>query len=99
MARSQEPVYTISVAARLVGVRPRTLRLYEEMGLICPRRRATGHRLYSQEEIDRLILIRQLYEIKRINLAGIKFLLELVDRLQIELESLLNLEILKEKEG
>ncbi len=98
MARSQEPVYTISVAARLVGVRPRTLRLYEEMGLICPKRRATGHRLYSQEEVDRLIFIRQLYEIKRINLAGIKFLLELVDRLQIELDSLLNLDFVK-KEG
>lgn len=98
MARSQEPVYTISVAARLVGVRPRTLRLYEEMGLIHPQRRATGHRLYTQEEIDRLIFIKQLAEIKRINLAGIKFLLELVDRLQIELDTLLNSDF-EEKEG
>jgi DNA-binding transcriptional MerR regulator len=68
------------------------------MGLIHPKRRATGHRLYTQEEIDRLIFIKQLSEAKKINLAGIKFLLELADRLQLELETLLNLNF-EEKEG
>jgi len=98
MKRSREPVYTISVAARLVGVRPRTLRLYEEMGLVCPQRRVTGHRLYSQEEVERLIFIRHLSEGRRINLAGIKFLLELVERLQIELDSLLELDFEKRRD-
>jgi MerR family transcriptional regulator/heat shock protein HspR len=77
-------LYTISIASQLSGIQPRALRLYEEMGLIRPQRKTKGHRLYSQEEIELLLLIRHLAEVRRINLAGIRFILGMLDRFQID---------------
>ncbi len=89
----QEPVYTISIAARLVGVQPRALRLYEELGLVTPRRRKAGHRIYSPEEVELLIFIRRLIETRRVNLAGIKLVLEITRHFNIELDSLLEIKM------
>jgi DNA-binding transcriptional MerR regulator len=69
------PVYVISVAADLIGVHPRTLRIYEERGLLAPVRRRRI-RLYSQRDIQRVRLIRFLTEEKGLNLAGVRMLLE-----------------------
>lgn len=79
-------LYTISIASQLSGIQPRALRLYEEMGLIRPQRKVKGHRLYNQEEIELLLLIRHLAEIRKINLAGIRFILGMLDRFQIDLD-------------
>lgn len=79
-------LYTISIASQLSGIQPRALRLYEEMGLIRPQRKVKGHRLYSQEEIELLLLIRHLAEVRKINLAGIRFILGMLDRFQIDLD-------------
>ena len=77
----QRPVYVISVAASIVAVHPRTLRIYEEEGLICPARTPTNIRLYSEEDIRRILWIRHLTRDRGVNLAGVKTLFELEERL------------------
>src|SRR4051795_8091379 len=75
------PVYVISVAATLVEAHPRTLRIYEDEGLICPARTPTNIRLYSDEDIRRITWIRHLTRERGVNLAGIRLLFELEERL------------------
>ena len=75
------PVYVISVAASIVSVHPRTLRIYEDEGLLCPARTATNIRLYSEEDVRRILWIRHLTQNRGVNLAGIRILFELEERL------------------
>src|SRR3954453_8962739 len=77
----ERPVYVISVAATLVSAHPRTLRIYEDEGLLCPARTPTNIRLYSENNIRRLTWIRHLTRDRGVNLAGIKLLFELEERL------------------
>lgn len=75
------PVYVISVAAELVSVHPRTLRIYEGEGLVCPARTPTNIRLYSENDIRRVLWIRHLTQNLGVNLAGVRVLFELEERL------------------
>ena len=75
------PVYVISVAASIVSVHPRTLRIYEDEGLLCPARTPTNIRLYSEDDIRRVLWIRHLTRDRGVNLAGIRILFELEERL------------------
>jgi len=75
------PVYVISVAATLVSAHPRTLRIYEDEGLLCPARTPSNIRLYSENDIRRLTWIRHLTRERGVNLAGIRLLFELEERL------------------
>jgi MerR family transcriptional regulator/heat shock protein HspR len=75
------PVYVISVAAGIVSVHPRTLRIYEEEGLICPARTPTNIRLYSEQDVRRVMWIRHLTQNLGVNLAGVRILFELEERL------------------
>jgi len=75
------PVYVISVAAELVRVHPRTLRIYEVEGLICPARTPSNIRLYSEADIRRVTWIRHLSQNLGVNLAGVRILFELEERL------------------
>jgi MerR family transcriptional regulator/heat shock protein HspR len=77
MAGARRPVYVISIAAGLAGCHPRTLRIYEEEGLLDPVRTDTNIRLYSDEDLDRVRAIRYLTQIRGVNLAGVKLLLQL----------------------
>ena len=77
----KRPVYVISVAATLVSAHPRTLRIYEDEGLLCPARTPTNIRLYSENDIRRIIWIRHLTRERGVNLAGIRILFELEERL------------------
>ena len=77
----RRPVYVISVAAGIVSVHPRTLRIYEDEGLLCPARTPTNIRLYSDEDIRRITWIRHLTRERGVNLAGIRLLFELEERL------------------
>ena len=79
MATGRRPVYVISIAASLAGCHPRTLRIYEEEGLLDPVRTDTNIRLYSDEDLDRVRAIRYLTQIRGVNLAGVKLLLQLRD--------------------
>jgi len=71
----------ISVAASIVSVHPRTLRIYEDEGLLCPARTPTNIRLYSENDIRRIMWIRHLTREAGVNLAGIRILFELEERL------------------
>ena len=75
-------VYIISVAARILDMHPQTLRKYERLGLINPGRTVGMLRLYSREDIRKVLLIRHLMENLGLNLAGVEFALNLVDNLQ-----------------
>lgn len=72
----QRPRYFISIAAELASVHPRTLRIYEEEGLVCPQRR-NNLRLYSEADIRRVRVIRFLTRRQGVNLAGVKVILQL----------------------
>lgn len=76
-----QPVYVISVAAMLVSAHPRTLRIYEDEGLLCPARTPSNIRLYSENDIRRITWIRHLTRVRGVNLAGIRILFELEERL------------------
>jgi len=77
-----EPIYVISVAARLLEVHPQTLRYYERAGLLKPTRSSGKIRLYSQREIERLRKILRLTNELGVNLAGAEIILDLTDRLE-----------------
>ncbi len=88
---SGEPLYVISIAARLVNCHPQTLRTYERMGLIAPRRSDNNVRLYSDADIELLRQIQRLTQEMGVNLAGVEIVLNLLNRieaLQEELERL-----------
>ncbi len=79
MARASRPVYVISIAAGLAGCHPRTLRIYEDEGLVDPVRTETNIRLYSDDDLRRVRAIRYLTQVRGVNLAGVKLLLQLRD--------------------
>ncbi len=74
-------VYIISVAARILEMHPQTLRKYERLGLINPDRTGGMLRLYSRDDIRKILLIRHLMDNLGLNLAGVEFALNLVDNL------------------
>src|SRR5256714_14174603 len=78
----ERPVYVISVAASILSVHPRTLRIYEEEGLVCPARTPTNIRLYSENDVRRIMWIRHLTQNLGVNLAGVRILFELEERLR-----------------
>lgn len=76
MTDSQRAVFVISVAAELAGMHPQTLRIYERKGLIDPFRTPGNTRRYSQEDIERLILIQEMTA-EGMNLEGVRRVLDL----------------------
>jgi len=81
MALDQD-LYFISVAARMLGMHPQTLRKYERLGLVQPTRTIGSMRLYSREELERLKLIKRLVDDAGINLAGVQRLLSIAEVVQ-----------------
>ncbi len=81
MHDSDEPLYLISVAARLCEVHPQTLRLYERMGLIKPQRIGRKNRMYSDADIRRLRQIQRLTQDMGVNLAGVEVILSLLQQM------------------
>jgi MerR family transcriptional regulator/heat shock protein HspR len=78
----ERPRYMISVAADFVGVHPQTLRIYEQKGLVRPKRTPGNTRLYSEADLERLRLIQRLTTELGLNLAGVEHVLRLEDELQ-----------------
>jgi MerR family transcriptional regulator/heat shock protein HspR len=77
-----EPVFIISVAARMLGVRTQTLRYYERLGLIEPSRTSGNQRVFSRRDIERVQRIRGLMDDLGVNLAGVEVVLRLLERLR-----------------
>jgi MerR family transcriptional regulator/heat shock protein HspR len=78
----EHDLYFISVAARMLGMHPQTLRKYERLGLVQPSRTIGSMRLYSKEELERLKAIKRLVDDGGINLAGVQRLLSIAEVLQ-----------------
>src|SRR5437870_9360257 len=80
--RADDAVFVISVAARLTGMHPNTLRKYENAELLRPARTGGNLRLYSSEDMARLRQIKTLSEERGINVAGIKLALAVAEELR-----------------
>ena len=74
-------VFMISVAAELAEMHPQTLRMYEQRGLIEPKRSPKGTRLYSQADVERLRRIQEMTAELGMNLAGVEKVFELEEQL------------------
>ena len=76
------PTLVISVAAEMAELHPQTLRAYERDGLLRPHRTPGGTRRYSMRDVERLRLIRRLTQDEGLNLAGVRLVLEMGERLE-----------------
>jgi MerR family transcriptional regulator/heat shock protein HspR len=78
----EDDLYFISVAARMLGMHPQTLRKYERLGLVQPNRTIGSMRLYSRQELARLKVIKRLVDDGGINLAGVQRLMSIAEVVQ-----------------
>ena len=81
-----EPRYVISIAARMVGVQTHTLRYYERVGVIEPRRSRGNIRLYSERDIAHLKRVKTLMDDMGVNLAGVEVIMRMVQQM-LELQN------------
>jgi MerR family transcriptional regulator, heat shock protein HspR len=77
-----KPIYTLSVASEILDTHPRTLMMYEHLGMIKPHRTTTNRRRYSQRDMMKLQAIQTLTRKHRVNLAGARFILPMLKVLQ-----------------
>ncbi|MCS6861961.1 MAG: MerR family transcriptional regulator [Abditibacteriales bacterium] len=81
----EDGVYYISVAARMLNTHPQTLRMYERLGLIHPKRTGDSEhspRLYSQKDIERIRRIQHLTQDLGVNLAGVEVIFKLLNEME-----------------
>ena len=81
MNAHDEPLYVISVAARMLGVHQQTLRYYERAGLVVPSRSQGNRRYYSERDLERLRRIKTMMDDMGMNLAGAEVALRLTERI------------------
>ncbi len=74
---SDDKVLIISVAAKMAGMHPQTLRQYDRLGLVQPGRASGGGRRYSVRDVALLREVQRLSQDDGVNLAGIKRIIEL----------------------
>ena len=79
---NDQPLYIISVVSRVLQMHPQTLRKYERAGLVRPSRTVGMLRLYSDDDLVRLRLIKRLVDDVGVNVAGLSVVLNLVDSLE-----------------
>lgn len=84
-----EPVYLISVVAKVLTIHPQTLRQYEREGLVRPSRTDGKMRLYSQSDIDKIKMILRLTRDLGVNLAGVDIIIQLKEKI-VEYEELIS---------
>jgi len=81
-----EPLYVISIAARMVGVQAHTLRYYEKIGILEPSRSRGNIRLYSERDVAQLRRVKTLMDDLGVNLAGVEVIIRMVQRM-LELQN------------
>jgi MerR family transcriptional regulator/heat shock protein HspR len=81
-SRDDARTFLISVAAELAGMHAQTLRTYDRLGLVSPRRSSGGGRRYSQHDVDLLREVQRLSQDEGVNLAGIKRIIELTNQVE-----------------
>jgi MerR family transcriptional regulator, heat shock protein HspR len=77
-----KPIYTLSVASEILGTHPRTLMMYEHLGMIQPTRTATNRRRYTQRDLMKLQAIQTMTRQHGVNLAGVRYVLRMLKTLQ-----------------
>jgi len=77
-----KPIFTLSVASEILETHPRTLMMYEHLDMIHPKRTVTNRRRYSRRDVMKLQAIQTLTREHRVNLAGVRYILALLKRLQ-----------------
>jgi MerR family transcriptional regulator, heat shock protein HspR len=77
----KRPVFMIGIASELIGVHPQTLRMYEQRGLLRPRKSIKNTRLYSEADVELGRYIQKLTQEMGMNLAGVKKVLDLERRI------------------
>jgi len=82
MFDDEEPCYVISIAARMVGMHAQTLRQYERVGLVEPKRTRGNIRMYSRSDVARLRQVQRLINDLGVNLAGVEVILRMNERMQ-----------------
>jgi len=95
-------VFTPSIASEILNLHPRTLMIYESESLIKPQRTATNRRRYSEDDIRRVRVIQFLTRQKGVNLAGVKYVLRLIQSLAdqgLDLNQVRELDALQEASG
>jgi len=80
--RDESRTFLISVAAELAGMHAQTLRTYDRLGLVSPRRTSGGGRRYSQHDVELLRQVQRLSQHEGVNLAGIKRIIELTNQVE-----------------
>ena len=81
-AQLDRPIYTLSVASEILETHPRTLMMYEHLNMIKPKRTVTNRRRYSQRDLMKLQAIQTLTRKHGVNLAGVRYILALLKKLQ-----------------
>jgi len=76
-----EPVFVISIAARMVGMHAQTLRQYERIGLVEPKRTRGNIRMYSRADVARLRTVQRLIADLGVNLAGVEVILQMREKM------------------
>ncbi len=89
MFDKRKPLFTISVAAEMLDCHPRTLRIYEDEGLIHPHRR-NNIRYYSQEDIENMQRICELMDEMSLNLSGVRALFKAAAKFHIKIERMID---------
>jgi MerR family transcriptional regulator, heat shock protein HspR len=78
------PLFPISTVAEIIGCPQKVLRLYDRSGLLRPARTDGKRRLYSQRDVERLEFIHYLTHVRRVNIAGVKVILDLLEHIPPE---------------
>ena len=81
------PLFSISIISEILNVHQRTLRIYDEEGLLVPKRTDKNRRLYSMNDIERGKFIQYLTRDLGINLAGVRIIFNLLSQLKVEPEN------------
>ncbi|HYB82121.1 MAG TPA: helix-turn-helix domain-containing protein [Mycobacterium sp.] len=79
---AESRTFLISVAAELAGMHAQTLRTYDRLGLVSPRRTSGGGRRYSEHDVNLLREVQRLSQDEGVNLAGIKRIIELTNHVE-----------------
>jgi MerR family transcriptional regulator, heat shock protein HspR len=82
MVAREQRLFMISVVSEMLGIHPQTLRIYEREGFIKPKRSGGNTRLYSEEDVEKLEMIRRLTRELGVNLAGVEVILSMRNKME-----------------
>ncbi|MBR5304552.1 MAG: MerR family transcriptional regulator [Candidatus Gastranaerophilales bacterium] len=81
---NNKPIYPISVLSNLLNVHQRSLRIYDELGILSPKRNNKNRRMYSQNDLEKAKLILYLTRNLALNMMGVRLILAMIENKEIE---------------